>query len=175
MTVKEDDLRSILKSQYHAAIEMLGKAVQLCPDDLWLSSEHPNAFWHVAYHTLFVTHMYLQSSVEAFRPWEQHRDTYQFLGPVPGNPQLDPKIGEPYSKAQILEYLQLCKAAIDGAVNGLDLAAKDSGFPWYKMSKLEHQLVNLRHLQHHTAQLADRLRRSAGLGVGWVGDKSSNS
>jgi hypothetical protein len=175
MTVQENDLRSVLKSQYHAAIEMLEQAVQRCPDDLWLSGEHPNAFWHVAYHALFVTHMYLQTSVEAFSPLEQHRDTYQFLGPVPGNPQLSPKIGEPYSKAKIVEYLQLCKAEIDNAVDGFDLAAQESGFPWYKMSKLEHQLVNLRHLQHHTAQLADRLRRSAGLGVSWVGGKSSNS
>ena len=29
------------------------------------------------------------------------------------------------------------------------------------MSKLEHQLVNLRHIQHHAAQLADRLRSAA--------------
>jgi hypothetical protein len=175
MTFQAGDFKAVLKSQYHAALDMLTQAVDLCPDDLWISSEHPNAFWHVAYHALFVTHMYLQKDVESFRPWEHHRDTYQFLGQVPGNPQLSPKIGEPYSKAQISAYRMLCEREIDGAVERIDLAAQQSGFPWYTMSKLEHQLVNLRHLQHHTAQLADRLRRSAGRGVSWVGGKPSVS
>jgi len=35
--------------------------------------------------------------------------------------------------------------------------------------KLEHQLVNLRHAQHHAAQLADRLRAAVDLGTRWVG------
>jgi hypothetical protein len=39
------------------------------------------------------------------------------------------------------------------------------------MSKLEHQFVNLRHPQHHTGQLADRLRQHADLGVRWVGGR----
>jgi hypothetical protein len=47
------------------------------------------------------------------------------------------------------------------ALDKLDLENSQSGFPWYRMSKLEHQLVNLRHIQHHAAQLADRLRSAA--------------
>jgi len=43
----------------------------------------------------------------------------------------------------------------------LDLDSAESGFSWYQMSKLEHQLVNIRHIQHHGAQLADRLRSAA--------------
>jgi len=37
------------------------------------------------------------------------------------------------------------------------------------MSKLEHQFVNIRHIQHHGAQLADRLRSAANIGIRWVG------
>jgi hypothetical protein len=33
------------------------------------------------------------------------------------------------------------------------------------MPKLEHWMVNIRHIQHHTAQLEDRLRARAGLGI----------
>jgi hypothetical protein len=36
------------------------------------------------------------------------------------------------------------------------------------MSKLEHQFVNLRHIQHHTGQLAERIRQSTGHGVSWA-------
>ena len=55
------------------------------------------------------------------------------------------------------------------AVDALDLHAPECGFWWYKVSKLEHQLINLRHTQHHGAQLADRLRAAAGGHVKWVG------
>jgi len=168
----DGDLRAILKSQYHAALGMLRQAVEQCPDQLWSSTEHPNAFWHVAYHTAFVTYVYLQPDFESFHPWQNHREGAQFLGPVPGSPELRPKKDEPYSKVEVLEFLRLCKDAVEGAVDRLDLGAPESGFSWYKMSKLEHQLVNLRHVQHHAGQLADRLRRAANVGVEWIGGKS---
>jgi hypothetical protein len=58
---------------------------------------------------------------------------------------------------------------VDGAVDALDLLSPESGFHWYEIPKLEHQMVNLRHLQHHTAQLADRLRASGDIAIKWVG------
>jgi|TARA_B100001964_G_C14207214_1_gene588714 hypothetical protein len=58
-------------------------------------------------------------------------------------------------------------------VDGLDLNAEDCGFWWYDESKFEHQLVNIRHLQHHTGQLADRLRRAADRGVDWIPSASA--
>ena len=36
-------------------------------------------------------------------------------------------------------------------------------------TKLEHQLIAIRHIQHHTAQLMDRLRAAENVGVDWVG------
>jgi hypothetical protein len=51
----------------------------------------------------------------------------------------------------------------------MDLQSYDSGFSWYPMSKLEHQLVNIRHLQHGAAQLADRLRSKLDIGIKWSG------
>jgi len=59
-----------------------------------------------------------------------------------------------------------------GKAMDLDLDSAESGFSWYRMSKLEHQFVNLRHIQHHTGQLADRLRQEADRGVEWVGGMS---
>lgn len=40
-----DALRTILKSQYHAALAMLREAIERCPDGDWASEEHVNAFW----------------------------------------------------------------------------------------------------------------------------------
>jgi hypothetical protein len=165
-------LRSILKSQYHAALAMLRQIVERCPEDVWNDPAHPNAFWHVAYHALFCTHLYLHADFDAFQPWARHRPEYQFMGSTPTPPHRPPKIGEPYTKADILDCLAFCEAFVDEAVERLDLQAPECGFPWYRMSKLEHQFVNIRHIQHHLAQLADRLRAKAGMGVDWVGGSS---
>src|SRR5512147_705747 len=77
-------LRAILKSQYHAGLAMLREAIDRCPDDLWLSTGPRNAFWQVAYHALFFTHLYLQSDHTAFRPWEQHQSGVQHPDGIPG-------------------------------------------------------------------------------------------
>jgi hypothetical protein len=61
---------------------------------------------------------------------------------------------------------------IDGAVDAMDVLASGSGFSWYPIPKLEHQVVNIRHIQHGAAQLADRVRAAADAGVDWVGARS---
>jgi hypothetical protein len=68
----------------------------------------------------------------------------------------------------VLAYWREVESMVDDGVNALDLSSPDSGFHWYRMSKLEHQLVSLRHLQHHAAQLADRLRAANDIGIAWV-------
>lgn len=166
------DLRSVLKSQYHAALAMLREAIERCPDETWTSTAHRNAFWQVAYHTLFFAHAYLMPERDAFRPWREHQSDVQHPDGIPG--EIDeasplPPIPEPYTRAQALEYWGICDRLVDEALDTLDLTRADSGFPRYKISKLEHQLVNIRHIQHHTAQLADRLRDVSDIGIRWVG------
>jgi hypothetical protein len=171
------DIRAALKDQYHAAMAMLRQAIDECPDDLWMGGGFPYAvpFWRVAYHALFFTHLYLQSDHESFRPWQHHRDQYQFLGALPWPPHDKPADGEPYAKTQIVEYWSLCDAMIDVAVDGLDLDATECGFPWYKMPKLDHQINNIRHVQHHAAMLGGRLRLTAGTDFRWVGSGLQSS
>ncbi len=174
MTANDPTLRRILKSQYHASLAMLREAIEQCPDDLWSSTSHENAFWQLAYHALFFTHVYLGKDEAAFRPWKQHQSQVQHEDGIAGAGQSDPsnplpQLPKPYTKAQVLEYWRLCDGMVDEAVDQLDLDNPECGFHWYKMSKLEHQFVNLRHIQHHEAQLADRLRSAANIGIRWVG------
>lgn len=165
-------LRATLKSQYRAALAMLRESVELCSDDLWFSKEHENACWQLAYHALFFAHAYLQPVIAAFRPWQHHQSNVQhedgIAGPADPNSSL-PLLPTPYTKAEVLEYWNFCDQLVDAAVDALDLHSTESGFPRYKIPKLEHQIVNIRHIEHHMAQIADRLRFSANLGVRWVG------
>ncbi len=167
-----DTARAALKSQYHAALEMLKEAVDRCPDDLWLDQTQTNAFWQVAYHALFYVHMYLQPNLESFKPWPGHQSKVQYQNGFPGPPKEGstlPLMPEPYSKEQVLAFLALCDGMVEGAIDSFDLLQPQSGFPWYTCSKLEHQIISIRHLQHHTAQLGDRLREADGAGLTWLG------
>lgn len=164
--------RVALKSQYHASLEMFKEAIDKCSDELWLDNTHVNAFWQVAYHTLFYVHMYLQPNLESFKPWAENQSNVQYQNGFAGPPKAGSKlllIPKPYTKKQVMTFLALCDGMVDGAIDKFDLLEPQSGFPWYTCTKLEHQMISIRHLQHHTAQLGERLRAANGAGLTWLG------
>lgn len=163
-------LKEVIQSQYLAALEMLNRAVEQCPQEAWDNKNEKNRFWHICYHTLFYTHLYLQRKEEDFTPWEKHREEYPFLGTLPWPPHREPTIGEPYTRSEILEYLEFCNCEVKQLVPSLELDA-ESGFYWLPFNKLELQIYNIRHIQHHAGQLIDRLRNREDVGVDWVGMK----
>ena len=174
--IDANTFRQVLKSQYRAGLAMLRECIQRSTDELWLKKDHRNAVWQIAYHALYFTHLYLHSGVSDFQPWKEHVSAVQHPDGIPGDPRPGnalPLVPPPYTRAQALAYWELCDQFVDSAVDALDLDRTECGFPWYKMSKLEHQLVNVRHLQHHVAQLADRLRSALDIGVRWVGGQPS--
>lgn len=164
------NIAAVIVSQYLAALDMLKQAVQQCPADLWDHPADRARFWHIAYHALFYTHLYLQDSEATFTPWSQHRAEYQFIGQVPWPPHAAPRIGAPYDRAAILEYLAVCEAEVARRVPALDLAAA-SGFAWLPFNKLELQFYTIRHIQQHAGELMERLGSRAGLELRWVGHR----
>jgi hypothetical protein len=164
------DIKQVIQSQYLASLEMLKQAISKCPESLWNDLQSKNKFWHITYHALFYTHLYLQDSEKDFVPWAKHRNEYQFMGQLPWPPHNEPAIGEPYTQQEVLEYLELCQHQVKERVPALNLEA-ESGFSWLPFGKLELQLYNIRHLQQHTGELAERLGRE-NISVDWVGVKS---
>jgi hypothetical protein len=151
---------------------MLRLAIDKCPEDLWYNTEQVNAYWQIAYHTLFFAHLYLQPNEAAFRTWEHHQRNVQNDDGLtrPPNPDSSlPLIPDPYTREQVLEYWRVCDAMVDTAVDALELLSPDSGFSWHKGTKLEHQIINIRHIQHGAAQLAARLRAAHDVGLDWIG------
>ena len=166
-----DALRVVLKNQYHASLAMLRQAIEKCPDDLWYKKDQPNAFWQTAYHTLYFAHLYLQPDEAAFKPWKGHQGQVQHEDGQtgPNDPRSNLRcLPNPYSREQVLQYWQVCDEMVDTAVDVLDPLSPESGFSWYKVSKLEHQIVNIRHIQLGAAQLAARLRATVNIGLDWV-------
>ena len=151
---------------------MLRETIERSPDDVWFSKEHVNSFWQIAYHALFFAHLYIQPNEGAFCPWEHHQSDVQNPDGIAGPPDPNsglPLIPRPYTKSEVLAYWSVCEQMVDSAVDALNLHSPDSGFSWYKVPKLEHQIINIRHIQLGAAQLAARLRAALNVGLDWVG------
>ncbi|MEZ4676625.1 MAG: DinB family protein [Caldilineaceae bacterium] len=157
-----------IQSQFLAALAMLEQSVIRCPDALWDDPNDKTKFWHIAYHALFYTHLYLQQTEADFRVWQKHRESYELMGPTPWPPHTKPEIGEPYQKTDILEYIEFCRAEITRGLAQTDLSAP-SGFSWLPFTKFELQIYSIRHLQQHTGELMERLGVRVGVDVDWVG------
>jgi len=162
------NLPEVIMAQYQASLEMLKETITRCPASLWDDPSDKTRFWHIAYHALFYTHLYLQDSEQTFTPWAKHRPEYQYLGQVPWPPYAPPQIGQPYDKATVLEYLVFCQQRVVERVPQLDLEAA-SGFDWLPFGKLELQFYTIRHIQQHTGELMERLGTRANVEVDCVG------
>jgi hypothetical protein len=164
------DTKEVIKSQYGASLEMLRSAIEACPEKLWDSDSYKNRFWHIAYHALFYTDLYLSGSEEDFTPWEKSRPENNFLGPLPWPPHKEPEIGESYSRSEILEYWDIVSENLSMKVDAVSLD-QPSGFEWLPFNRLELHFYNIRHIQHHGGQLIERLRQNGKEDIDWVGMK----
>lgn len=156
-----DNLKPALKGQCHAALYMLKGAIEGCPDAQWVGGVPPRSFWRLAYHTLFFAHLYLEVRDEEFALWELHRDE------VLSDQEREKADATPYSKEELLAYWELVDARVDSQIDKIDLNSLESGFSWYKLPKLDHVLLCIRHTQDHAGGLRDRLIE-AGIDQKWV-------
>lgn len=157
------DIKRALKGQYHAGLAMLRDAIERCPEDVWMAGTHPRNTWRIAYHAVFYTHLYLMKTEVEFQPWVDHRNHVPALWIDEDGPPVE----EPYSKAEVLTYLEMVDSCVNGWVDAMDLESPTSGFSWYSIPKLDHQLLNIRHLQGHVGQLSE-LVMQAGHDLDWI-------
>jgi len=77
----------------------------------------------------------------------------------------------PYAKDVILEYVEICHRKLPEAIASetAESLQGPSGFFWYEVPRAELYLINIRHVQHHAAQMSLYLRKAAGIGIDWVG------
>jgi len=97
------DWKTAIWQQFGAAIDMLGNAMRVCPDDVW-----PD-IWYIAYHTLFFLDYNMANSAEGFAPPPPF--TLDELDPAGIMPE------RPFTKDELLTYLEhgrrRCRAKIE--------------------------------------------------------------
>ena len=152
-----------LWQQFGAAIDMLENAINACPKEIWGKRLGIHEFWYMVYHTLFFLDYYLSESETGFAP------------PAPFTlGELDPAGVLPdriYSQEELLTYLQHGRAKGRARVAALteESAQRPCGFGGRKLTVIELHLYNMRHVQHHAAQLNLLLRQQINTAPRWVG------
>jgi len=160
----ERDFKGVLWGQFGASIQMLENAIDACPDDVWSDpSRRPEwpdndvvGFWYLVFHTLFWLDFYLSNQREE-----------EFSPPAPFTTEEFAPEGllpeRPYTKDELRPYLEHCRRKCRTAIAALDdRDAFEREVPSRPgMSVAELFLYNMRHVQHHTAQLNLILRQRA--------------
>ena len=163
-----DFWRSVIGRQFHAAIDMLGNAMEACPDTVWFDPGQ-HAFWYLAFHTLFFVDLYLSEEDESrFHPPPPFGLTEFQEGVLPERA---------YSKEELHAYLRYCRKKLDAVIAAMTVTwvANACPFSFREMSNGELLLYNMRHVQHHAAQLNMLLRQKTGSAPAWVSKGGQNT
>jgi hypothetical protein len=159
--------KTILWSQFGAAIDMLENNLLACPDELLCDRSQQPEFWYVVYHALFWLDLYLSGSVDGFTPPAPF--TLEELDPAGLLPE------KPYTKDELLTYLAHCRKKCQTTIETLtdEQASTLCKFTWGELSFAELLLYNMRHVQEHAGGLNLMLGQKLGEGPGWVGKARS--
>lgn len=159
MTSVEIPLKELIWNQFGASIDMLENAITFCPDELW---DTETKFWYNAYHCLFFLDYYLTFNPATFAP--PHPFTLsEFEDAMPERV---------YTKDELLAYVKFCRAKCNDCIAGLTQESLNGN--WINESKtmqypiIEILIYNMRHVQHHAAQLNLLLRQGSNDAPEWV-------
>ncbi len=155
----EDSLKTVLWKQFGAAIDMLENSIARCPDSLW---NDDSKFWYIAYHTLFFLDYYLSEEPDEFMPPQPF--TLSEFDPDGALPE------RVYNKSELIGYIKFCREKCRNLIFGLSNVNLEKRFinQYRDYSRFEILLYNMRHVQHHGAQLNLLLRQSGTEPPDWV-------
>lgn len=153
--------KDIVWGQFGAAIDSLERAMVACPERVWSDRSLKPEFWYITFHTLFWLDRYLSDPLEGFAPPAPFTlDEFDPAGIIPERP---------YTKAELQTYLDHNRAKCRRMMEGLTEEKARERRKWsIEGTVAELHLYNMRHVQHHTAQLNLILRQQIDSAPGWV-------
>lgn len=175
-------VKETLWKQFGASIDMFNNAIAFCPDATWHTNKK---FFYTAYHCFVFLDYYLTIPPN------------HYVAPLPFTLAAPDDIPEDaiddiipnrwYSKAELLNSLQASREKCRRLIAGLteeklaaqwvgESAIQDDLIAAHVMhySVLEILLYNMKHVQHHTAQLNFLLRQEINNAPAWVSQASDN-
>jgi hypothetical protein len=170
------ELKNSLWKQFGASIDTLEETIKLCPDNLLMANSR---FFYMTFHVLIFLDYYLTIPPSNFSPAlpftpGDGRD-------IPENAIDDLIPDRHYSKKELLDYLRVsrekCRKLItslteEKIVSGRFVEEAETDAMNYSI--LEILLYNMRHVQHHAAQMNLLLRQEINDASGWVFEVKDN-
>ena len=148
---------------------MLHNAIERCPEEKWIAQRK---FLFLSYHTLIFLEYYLTfPAARNFSPALPYTETHDWINIDGAVDDLIP--AKNYTKKEILNYLHSCREKCYVRIAALDEENVHERWidEWGNKdySAIEILLYNMRHVQHHAAQLNMMLRREINDAPKWVG------
>jgi len=153
-----DTIKTLILNQMTASLDTLKYCIDSCPESEWQEAHKDAPFSQVVFHAIFYADFYLGRDSIPFKdqPFHvSHRDTFKDYE------EMEDKIPvHLYEKAFCLDYLAHCVAKMRATVEAetADSLSGDSGIDFRKISRAELYVYNMRHIQHHAAQLGLRIQ-----------------
>lgn len=161
--------KQLVTRQFEASLCMVGSCMEQCPESAWDAPVCNLKFCQAVFHVLFFTDLYLDKSIESQREQPFHvarTDVFRDYEEL-----IERKQQLMYDRPTMREYLQHCRTK-SVVVLGNETEAslnEQAGFEWIRFNRAELHAYNIRHIQHHAAQLSLKLRMDCGKNIAWVG------
>ena len=152
--MNDTNTRTAIAGQLGGAMDMLENAIRACPDALWGDTTRNPQFWYLAYHVIFFNDLYLSSGEKGFVPPKPYTlSEFDPSGLMPDRV---------YAKDEMLSYLDHGRRKLKALMAEFTeaRAGERLEFGSIQGTRLEVLLYNMRHVQHHAAQLNLLLRQT---------------
>lgn len=164
----EKQIKTALISQFGATIDMLKNLLEKSPDFYYNENKR---FFYMSFHTIIFLDYYSSLNPNNFNSKLKFTKVLSNEKPDFSIDDLIPN--KQYSKIEMIDYINTLKIKILKIINKLNENNIDSRFVEgnenedLSFSILEILLYNLRHTQHHVAQLNLMLRQDLDLHLDW--------
>jgi DinB family protein len=168
-----DNIRQSLWTQFGASIDMLKNAIILWPEEYWNTRKKG---FYISYHVLLFLDYYLTI------PARDLSSPLPFIMVDPEDLTTDEiddlRPARIYTRTELLSYLRTCRDKCHQLI--ADLTEEKLNERWIdksgdmNYSVLEILLYNMRHVQHHAAQLNLLLRQQINNAPDWVSRAGDN-
>lgn len=173
----DNSFKDCLYENFVAAIDMLRNAIDMYPDELWMTK---SKFFYLSYHTVIFSDYYLSYPVSNFQPALPYIITDQ--SNLPGEAVDDVLPKDVYSRQQMIGYLssvrKKCKELVfiepDSKLTERWIEPGEVKMLGLCPSIVEDYTVlgilfyNFRHVQHHVGQLNFILRQEIKKAPDWI-------
>ena len=160
-------IKKVLENQYNKCFNMLSGIINKYNDGLWYDDKnYQSPVWQIIYHGVFIANIYCSASEDKIVNWSKSKQDYHFLGNKPWPPFEEVILKDTYTKDEMLEFIEFVRDLVPAYL--IDMKPEEKCWPdWYEENQLEFQINNMRHIQHHLAEIIERQNNISNLKYTW--------